>query len=190
MDELLGFDRSLFHSINHEWANPYFDAFFPAVTDLHRSPLFIAFASILLALWVWRRRIEAVKWIVVLAIALGLSDGISYRLIKHATQRQRPSEAGLQVDLRTDLHTGTSFPSNHAANMFSGATVLTFAFPAWSFLFYAIAAIVAYSRIYVGVHFPLDVLAGAILGTAVGFVTAKSALRFWRIGRKIDIAQK
>jgi undecaprenyl-diphosphatase len=67
-----------------------------------------------------------------------------------------------------------SFPSGHAATSFAGATVLAFAWPRWSAALYALALLVGASRVYVGVHFAGDILAGAILGLLVG--TAVSLL--------------
>ncbi|MES2854434.1 MAG: phosphatase PAP2 family protein [Bdellovibrionota bacterium] len=181
MEELLALDRALFVHINHDWANSVFDQIFPFITDLHRNPYFFFLVFPLLVLWVWKARMAAVKWILVLTIAIGLSDGFSYRVVKAHAQRSRPVETGLSVVLRTNHHSGTSFPSNHAANMFAGATVLAFAFPAWTFLFVLIATAVAYSRVYVGVHFPLDVTVGGLIGFFFALVTVKFAVRWWKL---------
>ena len=63
---------------------------------------------------------------------------------------------------------GASFPSGHAAMSFAGATFLALAAPRLAPALFVLAAAVAYSRVYVGVHYPLDVVAGAALGAAVG----------------------
>jgi undecaprenyl-diphosphatase len=65
--------------------------------------------------------------------------------------------------------TDWSFPSGHAATSFAGATMLAHFLPRQRLLLYALAVAIAYSRVYVGVHYPVDVLAGAALGTAVGW---------------------
>lgn len=171
-------DHWLFERINGEMGNPVFDAALPFLTDLNRSP-YLPFAIIAVVMfWVFKQRYRALMWILTLVIAVGVSDLVSYRVIKSVAQRNRPEQAGLHVVLRTDHHSGTSFPSNHAANAFAGASVLSGAFPVGTPLWFLIAALVAFSRVYVGVHFPIDVIAGGLLGWIIGFST-KILLAQW-----------
>ncbi len=64
-----------------------------------------------------------------------------------------------------------SFPSGHSATAFTGAAILVYLFGGWYWLSFAVAGLVAYSRIYVGVHYPLDVSAGAVLAIAIVWTT-------------------
>jgi len=173
LETIIEIDHWIFERINLDWTNRFFDWFFPAITDLHKNPWFLALTAVLLVLWVWKHRWIAVRWIFVLALSIGLSDVAAYRVIKPVVNRSRPPESGITVQLRTHKHSGMSFPSNHATNIFAAATVLSSAFPPFSAAFYFIAFLIAYSRVYVGVHFPGDVFAGAVLGIALGTLARK-----------------
>ena len=140
----------------------------PVVTDLQKVRL-LAFgvAPAALAFWVYARGRRAAKAIVVLALVVGLTDSFSHRVVKPYFHRTRP-QAGVEAVLRTAPMYGLSFPSIHAANCFAAATFLSLVEPATTPWVFGLAAVVAYSRVYVGVHFPLDVAGGALLGLAFG----------------------
>jgi undecaprenyl-diphosphatase len=89
------------------------------------------------------------------------ADGIS-SLLKDAVDRPRPHFHPLIA-----VPSSPAFPSGHTTTSFAGAAMLTWFFPRWWPGFYALAAAVGYSRLYNGVHWPYDVLGGALLGTAV-----------------------
>lgn len=88
--------------------------------------------------------------------------------LKGVFDRPRPFERLAEVDPLLGATVGASMPSGHASTSFAGAVVLTAlvgrAIPA----LFALAVVVAFSRVYVGVHYPLDIVAGAALGAAVG----------------------
>jgi undecaprenyl-diphosphatase len=91
-------------------------------------------------------------------------------LLKALVDRQRPYEVIPEADplLRWDV--AGSFPSGHAATSVAGAVVLAYLLGRWGLWLGLLAAAVAFSRVYVGVHYPLDVLAGAALGAGVGLL--------------------
>ncbi|MFA6317193.1 MAG: phosphatase PAP2 family protein [Elusimicrobiota bacterium] len=167
LDFLSRVDRALFDLVNRDWTHPWLDAFFPWLTELDRSRVFLFGAvPVLLGFWVYRQKGRAVKIILATALAVGFCDAVSYRFIKPAVARSRPSI--FFSTIRTTRHTGWSFPSNHSANTFAGATVLAMAVPGAGVPAFGVAALVAYSRVYCGVHYPFDVLAGALLGLLGG----------------------
>ncbi len=191
MESLLELDRELFVFINSRLTTHLFDQAMPVITDLHKQPLFWLITTSLIIYSLFRpvpidqpgpivRRARAKKWalgIVILAASMGLSDFVAYRGIKVWVKRDRPEAAGVPVVLRTASHSGWSFPSNHAANNFALARTVQILAPPWAVPAYAFAAMVGFSRIYVGVHYPLDVIVGGI----VGFLSA--SLVSWLIQR-------
>jgi undecaprenyl-diphosphatase len=91
--------------------------------------------------------------------------------------RRRPDPAGAEVPLarRVRMPRSTSFPSGHAASAFAFATGVGNILPREAVPLHALAALVAYSRVHTGVHYPVDVIAGAVVGTAVAQLTARAA---------------
>lgn len=176
LHSLIAADRLLFHKVNQVWTHPALDAFMPFVTDLHKSrPVLWLVLPAALAAWIYRKRELAARTILALALVVGLTDTLSYRVIKPLVHRARPEGAGVAVVLRAGSG-GDGFPSNHAANTFAAAAFLAPLYPALSVPLFAVAAVVAYSRVYVGAHFPLDVAGGAALGLLIGWL-AGAALR-------------
>jgi undecaprenyl-diphosphatase len=166
-------DRAFLLDVNRSWASPILDATMPHVTNLLKEPWFLYGAGpAILALWLWKGRKHALKVLVVAALAVGSSDFIAYHVIKPRVARPRPEYAVAEVAVRTPNGGRYGFPSNHAANAAAAAAVLSAAYPAWTLAFAAGALVVGYSRVYVGAHYPFDVLAGWLLGGALGWLWA------------------
>jgi len=163
-------DRWLLLKVNRDWTAPSLDALMPVVTDLHRVPWFVyGVAPAALALWLWKGRKRALKVLVVAALAVGAGDLLAYRVVKPLAARPRPERAGVPVVARAPASGALSFPSNHAVNAGAAAAVLSVAYPGGAFAFAGIAALIAYSRVYVGAHYPGDALGGLALGAAIGW---------------------
>jgi undecaprenyl-diphosphatase len=113
-------------------------------------------------------------------IAVALSDWTAMG-VKALIDRPRPPLRYPEPKTLVPLPHDASFPSGHAATSFAAATILSFAFPRFAPALYVLAAAVAFSRVYVGVHYPLDVLGGAVLG-----VLAAMGLRAL-VNRRIQI---
>lgn len=179
LDFILDLDKSLFIMVNSQWTAGWADAFFPFITDLHKTSFFkLVLVPLILGLFVWRRGLK--KGLVIFffcVLAVSASDGFGNWALKKTVQRPRPAETtGLQVQVRAPFG-GYSFVSNHATNMFSFASFTSVIFPPAAVPVYTLATVVAYSRVYNGVHFPTDVLGGALLGCLFGILFAKLCQR-------------
>lgn len=153
-------DYFFFNLINQEWKNPFFDKWMYIITDF--SNWIWLFATGWLALFIFGKQKGKFACIVSVITAL-LGDNITSFILKPFFGRIRPDNIADAMSSTISF----SFPSNHATNIFALATILTWYSPKLSFLWFTIAGIVGYSRIYVGAHFPLDVAGGAFWGISL-----------------------
>lgn len=158
-------DTSLFFLINKGLQNGALDVVMPFVTD-NAKLLFLPVVVWFLA----RERSRAWPLIVIAAVSVAFADGCG-NVLKNVFARERPCAVLEQVNLLAGCG-GFSFPSNHASNTFAFAMAFWFLRRNLAgLLCVGIASLVAFSRVYVGVHYPFDVVAGALLGTAAAYGT-------------------
>jgi undecaprenyl-diphosphatase len=161
-------DVALFRFFNTSISNPYFDFIMPFLTDLNKQRLVLVLVVAIL-LWIMIRGSTTLRLTtLVLIITIIVSDQFSSSIIKYWLLRPRPCRSLENVRLLVSCGSGYSFPSTHAVNNFAGALVIAFFFPRVKWWFFGFAALIAFSRIYVGVHYPSDVIGGAILGLLCG----------------------
>jgi undecaprenyl-diphosphatase len=159
-------DIFIFHLINGKGQNSFFDWFMPFMTNLNN----FIFVLVALALWVlWRERRGGIVFIFFVGILLTLTDVFSSYWLKDWVGRVRPCHVLENVHLLTDCNTSYSFPSSHAVNIFATAFFLSQPLKRLSPLFYGIAGVVGYSRVYIGIHYPLDVIGGAAIGLLIAW---------------------
>jgi undecaprenyl-diphosphatase len=170
-------DIQLFHLINCGMANPLFDVLMPALTQ---QGYLLVFPVVLYTLYAGSRSrtpagstyiVTALSAVLIAALAVLLSDALGSQL-KVLIARPRPCQALETVRLLVRCPSSFSLPSSHAVTSFAYATplfVLTRPFLrlAWRLMPVVLATAVAFSRPYLGVHYPSDILAGALLGAAV-----------------------
>lgn len=178
-------DEQVFILINTTWGNALFDTILPPIRDkLFWIPLYVIVAGIL----VYRFRVQGL-WMVILIVAnFAASDQLSSSVIKPAVGRLRPCNEPAfqqQVNLRIDAcGAGKSFTSSHATNTFAFAVMLTLLFKKRLKWITPVALIwagsISYAQVYVGVHYPLDIVAGALLGTLISIILFNIAKRWIR----------
>lgn len=157
----------MFYAINHGMSNPFFDWLMPLITD--RTTWFPVWALVVVALVVVyvRQKLYHGLWsLLLIAVIITAGDQVSSSLIKPTVERIRPSNALEDVNLLVPRTKSYSFPSSHATNFFAAAAFFTWLVPRGWIFYFLIAMTVSLSRTYVGVHYPGDLLGGAVLGVA------------------------
>jgi undecaprenyl-diphosphatase len=183
-DWLYSVDLALFRFINITLANPVSDKVFPYITDYDKQ---LPIRIVLIATWLWlmtkggtRGRTAALLLIPLLFI----SDQMSSSIIKPLVGRLRPCQTFPPEEIHLLVGCGgLGFPSSHAVNNFAVATMFASFYPRIKVWLFAWASLIAISRVVVGVHYPADVIGGALLGVGVGVlvvsVWAAIAKRFF-----------
>jgi undecaprenyl-diphosphatase len=160
-------DVAFFYFINSTIACSYFDKFFPFITNLNNWVL----VYVIMFGWLFLKGGKK-GWITAsaLAVAVFVTDHYIVDFLKEEIARIRPCHVLDYVRLLVPCGGGKSFPSAHAANNFAAAAVLAHSYIRYKWVFYVIAFLIAFSRVYVGVHYPSDIIAGGLIGFGIGFL--------------------
>lgn len=177
LQTILEWDSWLFLKINTVFTHPILDKIFPLWRD---SELWVPFYLFLIVLAIVNFGKKAGSWILFAIINVALTDQASSSLIKNWFARTRPCNEELLVGkmrlLLEHCSGGFSFTSSHATNHF-GFAIFVFLttrhlFGKWGKWLFVWAATISYGQVYVGVHYPIDILFGALLGLGIGALTA------------------
>ncbi len=176
MSQFFLIDEQILYLINNHWRNDFFDMIMPFWRHkLFWAPLYVFFVSFVLLNF----KMKGLYWIFAVLIVIGISDTVSSKMIKKTIKRERPCNDILvrdQVNLLVTCGSGFSFTSSHATNHFAIAIFIFLTLGRqlkhfkWLLLFWAFS--IAYGQVYVGVHFPFDVICGALIGTLIGLLGA------------------
>ncbi len=165
-DSLYSIDVAVFRWVNEGWSCPPLDKFFSYITNYHHFEILILLLLAGLLIWGGKRG----RWVVLaLVITVTLTDQVSAHVFKGVFDRVRPCNALTGVLTPDDKPNSYSFPSSHATNMGGSMTLLALAYPPWAWLCALFAFLVGLSRVYLGVHYPSDVMGGWLLGMAIGW---------------------
>lgn len=177
MEWLLELDKLIFEWINQDLQSDWQNFLWP----LWRNKLFWIPLYVFLLFFLFQN-LQRKTWIILLGLVLtvAITDTFSSQLLKKNIKRPRPCHLPITeqpVHLLIPCGSGYSFTSSHATNHFGVAAFLFITIGTllgryrWALIVWA--ASIAYAQVYVGVHYPLDVLAGALLGSIVGRTTAR-----------------
>jgi undecaprenyl-diphosphatase len=181
LNALSRIDISLLYAANQAH-HPLLDAVMLCVTDVRRTGI------LLLCVWLgllWKGGARGRTVALLLLPLILVTDQLSSHLLKDLFGRVRPCEALEGVRAIDGCRHSLSFPSSHAVNTFAAATLLTVFYRRWvPWVAYGLAALVSYSRIYLGLHYPSDALGGAAIGVLCALAVA------WAYERLAVLVQK
>ncbi len=191
-DLLINYDHTVWYYLNTQWHNSFFDAVIPFFRNQWTwVPLYF-----FLALFIPSRfGRKGLIWCTVFIISFILSDQMSAHLMKPYFHRLRPCNnpyLSSVIHLIVPCGGGYSFPSSHASNhfavgVFSAITLSRYGKWIWPVAI-CWAALVSFSQVYVGVHYPIDVTCGALVGTSIGFLTGKFFNHYYGLNKQTSLA--
>ncbi len=170
IDEILQIDKSLFYFINTNLSNPITEAIMPIITHtIFWIPFFCIFC--LYQFWNAYKNKQYRGLFCILSVLVGvvICDQINSTLLKELISRPRPCHILTDINLLVACGSGKSFPSSHAANSMVSVIIILLYYKRHKYWLPLLSLLVGISRVFVGVHYPLDILFGWLLGIGIGF---------------------
>jgi undecaprenyl-diphosphatase len=172
-DILYSIDVAVFYFFNHNLSTPFLDKFFSLITNVNNW--YIAYVILLFICFIkGGKRGKIAALLVILLIVV--TDQLGHKVIKELIQRARPCNSLLDALTPLGCQGTYSFPSNHATNNFAAAVFFYILYPKLKWALFITASFVALSRVYLGLHYPSDILGGAVIGSSFGYIFAQTAL--------------
>ena len=161
-------DKDILFFINQTVSNSLFDFIMPIITDEHNWTIPIL---TLITFLLFFNKGKGKIVLAIIIISLSINDYFCASILKPYFARLRPSHEFLEyINLLVPKGGKWSLPSNHASNIFALATIIGYFYSKTKFSMYFLAILVCLSRVYVGVHYPFDVITGALIGYSISWI--------------------
>ena len=174
LDLLWNLDLTVFRFINQTLSFDWLDQITPVLTNLDDYLwIKIALPLVIFFFFFQKYKRSGITYFLFLILSVSMSDFIGGK-IKKIVLRPRPFQViETQTILKAEAKENRSFYSNHSSNNFTAATYLTAFFPGGQIYFFAIATTIALTRVHVGVRYPGDIVAGALMGLIWGLIFSR-----------------
>ncbi|OIP63887.1 MAG: phosphatase PAP2 family protein [Ignavibacteria bacterium CG2_30_36_16] len=171
---LYSIDVTIFYFFNHTLSVGFLDKFFSIITNVNNWYIaYIILLGILLTKGGRQGRIAAAAVVLMIVV----TDQLQHKVIKEIFERIRPCNALTDVLTPLGCNGTFSFPSNHATNNFAVAVLFYRIYPHLKLPLFIAASLIAISRVYLGLHYPSDILSGVLVGSAFGYIFSVAAIK-------------